>query len=842
MLFKLRSFFVVAGTLAFAACGGGGGGGGGGGAGSLATTGVVVDGYVVNATVQCNVDKTGLPSSANFPADAISGQSGHTDINGRYIFSNGCHFGVIVTGGKSKDTGLDFKGILRAPDGATVVSPLTTLIAALMDLGKTAVEAQALINRSLQLNDNTDLLHTDPAALSGAGYANLALLKANLIVQSLIQITTDNIAALASSPSSVDTNPIYAATASALATTLANDLRPLNTEIVTAFIAKAANSVAALATTPSEVKTTLAGNGSIQLASITAVAVNNLAQTFSDPTKISSTSTVAQIAAVTATVQSDLRIAMVIASVTSNPATPLASMTAATISNGVNALPAPTVTPQPVTSVSSSSTAVTTTTTSTAATTTTTSTTTTTTLANNFLYLANDSVSFDNGTNVTPYTLSQFQTGAGIPIQWPLANSAAIKFALADGGAFVPSNQTYSAALSIADTASSAQVSAYVDSVTLTKNGSSITVTVPGTANGRVYFKSAESTEVLCSWTNCGPGDVTNTLSTSGALGGIVIGQTINNAVAHMSSLSAMSGKYVVTLVVSGLPMSYGDRTTPLPIYSVSVPNGTVNPTLIVGSGLQGYITVTNTNGVTTTTTTTTTVATTTTTTLSPAQSYLTLANDTIIFNDGAATNPTATPYTMAQLKTGQGITVKWPMADAANLSFTLTETGTYVPVAGQTLTAAMSLVDTAAGSVGKIQAYIDNVTVTRSSAGIKVTVPSSATAMFYGVTSDGSAAALLSFSNLVAGVTNTLGTGVSNITVGGVVNSAVANAGSSFSGINALTGTYAMTLVVTDLPLRQSNGSTFPSTTITVPTSLAGTNVRSIVGGGITGFITLIP
>jgi hypothetical protein len=821
MQFKLRLLSpLAAATLILVACGGGSSSA----PSSTGANGIAVDGYLVGASAYCNVDGTGVvPSAANFSADAV------TDLNGNYTFSKGCSSGVVIVGGRSKDTGLVFRGTLSAPAGATVVSPISTLVAALMKTGKTAAEAQYLINKSLQLSSDTDLLNTDPAKLNGAGtgYANLALLKSNLTVQSLIQTTTDNIAALAKTPPIADTKPIYSTTAAALASTLAGDLRPLNTEIVAAFIAMAATSTTA-STSGSEVQTALAGNGATNFAQITAVAVNNLSQSYSDPTKLTSASTVDQIASLTAAVQSDNRIATVIGKQTAA----LSSLTAKTIIDGVNAIAAPTATVQPVTSIN------TTTTTSTAATTSTTSTTTTTTLPNNFLYLANDSVGFDTGTSVTQYTLTQFQTGAGIPVQWPLANTAAIKFTLADGGAFsVPSGQTYSAALSIADTASSAQVSAYVNNISLSKNGSSIVVSVPSTATGSVYFRSAEGTEALCNWANCGAGTVNNTMSTaSGAVSGIVLGQVVNNAVTHLSGSTAMSGKYVVTLVVSGLPMSYADRTTPLPVRTVSIPNGTASPTLVMGSGLQGYITVTNTSGATTATTTTT--STTTTTTLSPSNSYLTLTNDTLTYNNGIA----ATPYTMTQFQTSPGITVKWPMSDAATISFNLAETGTYVPVAGQTLTAAISLTDLAAGSSGKIKAYIDNVKVTRGPSGITVTVPSTATAVVYGVTRDGTQAALVPMSNLVAGVNNTLGTGANSVVLGSIINSAVSSAGSSFTGVNALTGTYAVSIVVTDLPVRQASGALFPTTTITVPTSLSGTNVRTITGAGLTGFITLAP
>lgn len=807
MQFKLRLLTAVAFLLV--ACGGGGSSNGPlSSTGDTPTSGIAVDGYLVGSTVSCDVDGTGFPSTANFTADAL------TDSGGSFTFSKGCPYRVIVTGGQDYDTKLFFKGVLWAPVGATVVSPVSTLIAALVaTTGKSVADLQDLVNKSLGLDINTDLLNTDPAAIRTVTrtdangkqtvttlYNNLALYKANLTVQQLIQSITEIIVAKGNADTELNS---YAATASALATTLANplssDTRPLNTEILTTFIANAVPNT-------SNVK-------------IVADEISKLVQGIADTSKVTPDQITAEVVKV------------------AESSTGKANALAQILQSDAKSLP-------------EALKALTTTTTTT---TTTTATTTTTTYAplppaspGNFLYLANDSVSFDDGlgASISSYTLTQFQTGAGIPVQWPLNNAAALKFTLADGGAFsVPSGQTYSAALSITDTDSTAQVRAYVDSITLSKTGTDITAFIPSSAAGRVYLKSVDGTEALCAWASCGGGKANTTMSTDPSQpSSIALGQIINKAVNTLSSFTPKSGKYAVTLVVSGLPMTKADRVTLLPTYAVSVPNGTANPVLVVGTGLQGYITVTNNNippTTTTSTTTTTTTASSTTSTLAPWLSYLTLANDTLNFNDGAA----STAYTVGQFKTSPGIRVKWPMADAAAISFTLTETGTYAPLSTLPLTAALSLTDTSTGSAAKIKAYIDNVKVTRGADNsISITIPSSANALVYGLNRDGTQAVLVPVSNLVAGVNNTLGTGQNNIVLGSVVNNAVHNFGSSFTGVNALTGTYQFTLVVTDLPLRQANGTAFPVTTITVPTSLSGSSVRTVTGAGLTGFVTLAP
>ena len=811
MQFKLRLLTAVAFLLV--ACGGGGSSNGPLSSSTVdaPTSGIVVDGYLAGSTVSCDVDRSGLPGVTNLTADAL------TDSGGRYTFSKGCSSGLIVTGGQDQDTKLAFNGVLRAPFGATVVSPVSTLIAALVATGKSVADSQDLVNKSLGLDINTDLLNTDPAAIRTVTrtdadgkqtvttlYNNLALYKANLTVQQLIQSTTEIIVAKGNADTGLNS---YAATALALATTLANpllsDTRPLNTEVLTTFIANAVPNSSNV--------------------NIVADEISKLVQGIADTSKVTPDQITAEVVKV--------------AEISTSKANALAQILQSDAESLPEALKALTTT--------------------TTTTTTTTATTTTTTYApllpsspNNFLYLANDSVSFDDGlgasSSITSYTLTQFQTGAGIPVQWPLNNAAVLKFTLADGGAFsVPSGQTYSAALSITDTDSTAQVRAYVDSITLSKTGTDITASIPSSAAGRVYLKSVDGTESLCAWASCGGGAASTTMSTDSG-GSIALGQIINKAVNTLSSFTPKSGKYAVTLVVSGLPMTKADRVTLLPTYAVSVPNGTANPVLVVGTGFQGYITVTNNNippttstSTTTTTTTTTTTASSTTTTLAPWLSYLTLVNDTLNYHDGT----TSTPYTLAQFQALPGILVKWPMVDAAFISFTLTETGTYAPLSTLPLTAALSLTDTSTGSAAKIKAYIDNVKVTRGADNsISITIPSSANALVYGLTRDGTQAVLVPVSNLVSGVNNKLGTGSNTVEVGSVINNAVRNAGSSFTGVNALTGTYVFTLLVTDLPLRQANGTAFPVTTITVPTSLSGSSVRTVTGAGLTGFVTLAP
>ncbi len=214
------------------------------------------------------------------------------------------------------------------------------------------------------------------------------------------------------------------------------------------------------------------------------------------------------------------------------------------------------------------------------------------------------------------------------------------------------------------------------------------------------------------------------------------------------------------------------------------------------------------------------------------------LADDTLIFDDYYL----KTAYTLAQFQSQPGIIVKWPMYDAAAIKFTLTDAGSFNVAAGQTISAAVSISDTAPGSQGIIKLYIDNVAITRDGSNVTFTVPSAAVAWVYGMAVDGTGVELKNFSTTVSNATSTLSiapNSPSSIELGRTINSALNSVGS----LSSMSGTYKVTLVVTNLPLSQANGTAFKSFTIKIPKSLGDmSNVRTMTGLGLEGFITLTP
>ena len=159
---KLSTLALAATTVLLTACGGGGGG-----SGSVnALSGVAVDGYLQGATVFLDMNRNGV-LDAGEPSTV-------TDLNGRYAVDysgvTGAITGlpVVVTGGVDSDTGFAFAGKLSAPVDAAkqaqVVTPLTTLVDAMVAQRLAADVASAKQKVAAALGLTVDQLSTDPVA------------------------------------------------------------------------------------------------------------------------------------------------------------------------------------------------------------------------------------------------------------------------------------------------------------------------------------------------------------------------------------------------------------------------------------------------------------------------------------------------------------------------------------------------------------------------------------------------------------------------------------------------------------------------------------------------------
>ncbi|MBD2484973.1 hypothetical protein, partial [Planktothrix sp. FACHB-1365] len=112
--------------------------------------------------------------------------AGNFDLNsnGTLDFDEGEY---VVVGGTDAITGQAFTGTLRALPDSTVVTPLTTLISALVDTGLTPEASETQVKTALGLPSTINLATFDPIAAAQAGSPEgKAVLAAQVAVQTLI--------------------------------------------------------------------------------------------------------------------------------------------------------------------------------------------------------------------------------------------------------------------------------------------------------------------------------------------------------------------------------------------------------------------------------------------------------------------------------------------------------------------------------------------------------------------------------------------------------------------------------------------------------------------------------
>ncbi len=343
----------------------------------------MVDGYLKNAIVTCDTNNNGV-------SDTTSEVYVYSTATGTFSFPQGCASSLLASGGTNIDTGLQFFFQMKAPAGATVISPLTTLVAD----GAT----QDQVNTALGLALGTALNLTDPHAQNtGGALTNPDLLKKTLAVQQILQKVTETLAGLATPAltGSAALEPIYDAVAKAFAagltsgtplvtvtgTTAAIDLARLK-----ALVSAAGTGVADSAVVDPAVKTALtAASGPAQLATVISPALKVQAAPYlaapSDPASITAITKAGQANSVIA---SSVKVALTSGQLSAStlPAD-LATLASTIASNADLFKAAPTTTAPATTSttVVATTTTVRPTTTTAPATTSTTATTTTTTVA-----------------------------------------------------------------------------------------------------------------------------------------------------------------------------------------------------------------------------------------------------------------------------------------------------------------------------------------------------------------------------------------------------------------------------------------------------------------------------
>jgi VCBS repeat-containing protein len=152
-----------------------GGGGGGGGAAAVAApviappallAGVVVKGYLDGATVWRDANGNGIFDAGDYSVT--------TKADGSYSGLGGSGAIHVFGGLDTYGTGLTFQGVLLAPDSATVVTPLTTLIQGIKDISGGTLTTEQAASKVISL-----------LGLSGSGVLVDDLLKTDAIKTAL---------------------------------------------------------------------------------------------------------------------------------------------------------------------------------------------------------------------------------------------------------------------------------------------------------------------------------------------------------------------------------------------------------------------------------------------------------------------------------------------------------------------------------------------------------------------------------------------------------------------------------------------------------------------------------
>ncbi len=179
--------------------------------------GTVSDGYVAGASVYADVDGSGTLTSG----DKLLGL---TDAKGDFnvVLDDALkQYALVAVGGTDISTGLPFAGAMTAPAGSSVLTPLTTLINAIVKTGVSTADAVAKVATALGLPSGVDLTKVDVlAATLEASTSSLSQADAIRIQAAAVQVSTVlSVAttALASGNASADSGALAATVATKLA-------------------------------------------------------------------------------------------------------------------------------------------------------------------------------------------------------------------------------------------------------------------------------------------------------------------------------------------------------------------------------------------------------------------------------------------------------------------------------------------------------------------------------------------------------------------------------------------------------------------------------------------------
>jgi len=193
------------------------------------TEGRVIDGYIQGATVFADANEDGVLDAGEASAT--------TDETGGFAITGGAG-PLVMFGGVDTATGLSFEGVLRAPEGSSVVTPITTVISSLMDAGNvdgtemTVDQASAILVSANYIPAGVDIANFDPIAASLSTDSALAEVGASVTGAGVLfhTLAVQATAVLSGAGATASEEAIAAAVYEAIAATVQSDVGGTETD------------------------------------------------------------------------------------------------------------------------------------------------------------------------------------------------------------------------------------------------------------------------------------------------------------------------------------------------------------------------------------------------------------------------------------------------------------------------------------------------------------------------------------------------------------------------------------------------------------------------------------
>ena len=154
---------------------------------AVSLSGKLADGYIRGAQIYIDANGDGIAQNSEILVGVT------TDAFGNFTLPAGVSGAIIAVGGFNIDTGIANVINMRAPAGATMLTPLTTLVSGYMQAhpGATAAFANSAILTALGLPAGVDLASYDPLAALATNpndAAALAIQKSAAMVATIVQM------------------------------------------------------------------------------------------------------------------------------------------------------------------------------------------------------------------------------------------------------------------------------------------------------------------------------------------------------------------------------------------------------------------------------------------------------------------------------------------------------------------------------------------------------------------------------------------------------------------------------------------------------------------------------